>query len=303
VLVGESEEIAYYGHGNDELHLLYNFPLMKPRRLTPAGIRANQAERLALLAQVSPDAWPCNTLGNHDSPRVKSRYGDGIHDDELARVHLALLLTLRGTPFLYYGEEIGMTNLTLRDIAQFRDLWGVRAYHAVLDDLKGTEAQAIERAAATTRDGFRTPFQWADAPNAGFSPGGVETWLPVNPNYAEGVNVADEQGDPHSLLSFYREMIRIRKQTPALIGGDFAVLHEDATDYLAFLRHVNASPTDGPEQTCLVVLNFSDRAHALSFDLKSRTLRRLYTTGNHTASDSLSHLEIEPFEVYIGELT
>ena len=118
VLVGEDEDVAFHGSGDDELHLVFNFPLMRVGRLTPAHIRANQALRLA---ELPPGAWPCNTLGNHDSPRVWSRYGDGVHDAELARLHLALMLTLKGTPFLYNGEEIGMADLELTDLSQLRD--------------------------------------------------------------------------------------------------------------------------------------------------------------------------------------
>lgn len=297
VLVGESEEISYHGHGDDELHLVFNFALMKPARLTPAHIRANQAQRLAELAQVSPDAWPCNTLGNHDSPRVKNRFGDGVHDDELARVHLALLLTLRGTPFLYNGEEIGMTDLLLTDIAQFRDLLGLQVYHAARAQLGWPADLALKRAAEASRDKNRTPMQWANAPNAGFSPAGVETWLPVNPNYAEGVNVADQWADPGSLLTFYRQVLRLRKQTPALITGRYIPLHEEAEDYLAFLRQNHGG------QTCLIVLNFSDRSQALRFDLPAHGLRPLFASGKDAGrSHDLAQLVIEPYEVYVGEL-
>jgi alpha-glucosidase len=303
VLVGENEEIVYHGHGDDELHMVFNFPLMKTKRLTPAWIRANQRERLAELAKISLDAWPCNTLGNHDSPRVKSRYGDGAHDDELARVHLALMLTLRGTPFLYNGEEIGMTDLFLDDVAQFRDQVGIWAYHVVRDELKLPEEFARKRAAQATRDMGRTPLQWANGPNAGFSPASVVTWLPVNPNYALGVNVADQEDDPGSLLNFYRRMLRLRKQTPALIAGDYTPLHEAAADYLAFLRHTNAVPLKGAGQTCLIVLNFTEGSHTLCFDPKHRTARRLFSSSvRDGATDDVSQLGIGPFEIYIGEV-
>ena len=297
VLVGESEEISYHGHGNDELHMVFNFALMKPVRLTPASIRANQTQRLAELAQVSPDAWPCNTLGNHDSPRMKNRFGDGVHDDALARLHLALLLALRGTPFLYNGEEIGMTDMLLTDVVRFRDLLGIWAYRAARDLLKLPEAVAVQRAAEISRDKNRTPHQWANAANAGFSPAGVETWLPVNPNYADGINVADQYGAPGSLLSFYRQMLRVRKQTPALIAGRYIPLHEEAEDYLAFLRQVDGG------QTCLVVLNFSDRPQTLRFNLPAHGLRPLFASGARTGrADDLSALVVGPYEVYIGEL-
>jgi alpha-glucosidase len=303
VLVGENDEIVYHGNGHNELHMVFNFPLMRTKQLTPAWIRANQATRLAELAAISPDAWQCNTLGNHDSPRVKSRYGDGAHDDELARLHLALLLTLRGTPFLYNGEEIGMTDLVLQDIAQFRDLLGVWVYHAVCDDLKLPAEFALQRAAEASRDRARTPLQWANAPNGGFSPAGVATWLPVHPNFAQGVNFAEQQSDPDSLLGFYRRMLRLRKQTPALVAGDYTPLHKDATDTLAFLRHAAAGAETVAAQTCLVVLNFSARPQTLSFDLGAQSAHWLFTSRARGAgADELSRLEIGPYEIYIGEL-
>ncbi len=297
VLVGENDEIIYHGNGHNELHMVFNFPLMRTRRLTPEWIRANQKQRLAELAAVSPEAWPCNTLGNHDAPRVKSRYGDGQHDDELARLHLALMLTLRGTPFLYNGEEIGMTDFMLDDVAQFKDLLGVWMYHAMIEEMGQSPAEALEHAAELTRDKCRTPTQWANAPNGGFSPAGVATWLPVNPNYAHGVNVAEQQDDPDSMLNFYRRMLRLRKQTPALVAGDYTSLY-DGQDYLAFLRH---SPAD--KQTCLVVLNLSERAHTLSLGLAASQARPLFSSHRRDgAADDLSHLAIQPFEIYVGEL-
>ncbi len=295
VLVGETDEIAYYGDGTDELHLAFNFPLMKAERITPAWVRANQQGRLTALP---PGAWPCNTLGNHDSPRVYSRYGDGQNDEAIARLSLALMLTLRGTPFLYNGEEIGMIDLVLEDISQFRDNLSVWIYHTAVDEFGLPPAEALAYANRFGRDKCRTPVQWANAPNGGFSPAGVQTWLPVNPNYAQGVNVADQLADPDSMLNFYRRMLRVRKQTPALIAGDYTPLHEDAEDYLAFLRR---SKADG--QTCLVVLNMSNRAHTLRFDLDAHLARLVFSSHARDGdTDDLSQLTIAPFEIYIAEI-
>jgi alpha-glucosidase len=294
VLVGETGEISYYGDGQNELHMVFNFPLMDTKKLTPAWIRANQRERLAALPA---GAWPCNTLGNHDSPRVYSRYSDGRNDDALARLSLALMLTLSGAPFLYNGEEIGMTDLLLDDPGQFKDNWGVWLYQAELDAGASPE-QALAFAARFTRDKCRTPMQWANAPNAGFSPPGAPTWLPVNPNYAEGINVADQVDKPDSLLNFYRRLLRVRRETPALVAGDYRALHDDADDYLAFLRHTRAD-----RQVCLVVLNFTRRAHTLHLDVEAETARFVFSSHDREARlDSLFYLPIAPFEVYIGEL-
>jgi len=191
-----------------------------------------------------------------------------------------------------------MTDLELADISQFRDNVGVWVYHTAINELGLPPAEALAYANRFGRDKCRTPIQWANAPNGGFSPAGVQTWLPVNPNYAQGVNVADQLDDPDSLLNFYRRMLRVRKQTPALIAGDYTVLHEDAEDYLAFLRSDEA---DG--QTCLVVLNMSDRAHTLSFDLDAHRARLVFSSHTRRGDgDDLSQLQIAPFEVYIGEI-
>jgi alpha-glucosidase len=294
MLVGETELICYYGNGNDQLHMAFNFPLMHTRRLTPAWIRANQKERLTALPA---GAWPCNTLGNHDSPRTYSQFGGGQRDADLARLHLALMLTLRGTPFLYNGEEIGMTNLALSDPNLFRDNLSVWVYKTTVE-FGVAPAEAAALSAQHGRDKCRTPMQWANVANAGFSPAGVRTWLPVNPNYTQGVNVADQMNDPGSLLNFYKRMLRLRKQTPALIAGDYTPLHEGAEDYFAFLRH-----SEEDEQTCLVVLNLSDRPHTLNLDLKSPRSHCLFSTRERPEdTDDLAGLKVSPFEVYIGEL-
>ncbi len=298
MLVGENDDIAYHGSGDNELHMVFNFPLMRTDRLSPDWIRANQRDRLAALGAISPESWPCNTLGNHDCPRLFTSFCDGLPKDALARLHLALMLTLRGTPFLYNGEEIGMTDLILEDIGQFRDTLGTWVYHAEIEELGVPQKEALEHAARLTRDKNRTPMQWQNAPNGGFSPEGVETWLPVNPDYASCVNVADQESNPASMLNFYRRMLHFRQQMPALIRGDYTPLHEDSSDYFAFLRRCN-------EQTCLVILNLSEKAHLLAFDLPgqhktAKCVFRSSTVG--IGEDILSSIPIQPYEVYIAEI-
>jgi alpha-glucosidase len=293
MLVGEDDNIAYYGDGDDELHMVFNFPLMRTERLTPEHIRQNQTERLVALP---PGAWPCNTLGNHDSPRVWSRYGDGTHDRERAQLSLALVLALRGTPFLYNGEEIGMTNMAFDNIAVLRDTVALRQYDLAVN-LGGMDSQAATALVCQhTRDVCRTPVHWDNAPNAGFCPADVTPWLPVNPNYAEGVNIAGQEADPHSMLAFYKRMLALRKQTPALIAGDYTPLLEDHEDCLCFLRSTD-------DQTCLVVLNFSENTHTLTFDLDCASSRLLFSTQDRANEGNLSALTIAPFEIYIAELS
>jgi alpha-glucosidase len=158
--------------------------------------------------------------------------------------------------------------------------------------------EALRRAAKDTRDRCRTPFQWDATPNAGFSPVGVRTWLPVNPNFADGVTVADQQNDPSSMLNFYKDMLCTRKESPALISGDYQALHETSNEYLAFLRR-----SDSPQQTCLVVLNLSDQTHQIDFELPASNARCIFSTQKpKNALLSLNDLEVTPFEILIAEL-
>jgi alpha-glucosidase len=292
VLVGEIDEIAYYGDGTNELHMVFNFPLMRTERLTPNWIRDNQSDRLGALP---PAAWPCNTLNNHDAPRVYSRYGDGQHDDQLARLSLALMLTLKGTPFLYNGEEIGMRNYLLDSIEQFRDNLGVWIYRAATTEIGVSEHDAFAMVRGITRDKCRTPMQWSVAPNAGFSPAGIETWLPVNPNYAQGVNVADQQDDPSSLLNFYRQMLALRKANPALIIGDYLPVHPQASGYFAFLRQTES-------QNCLVILSYASDPIRLSFEAVAKQGKLVLSSQQREASLDLDALTLAPYEILILEI-
>jgi len=225
-----------------------------------------------------------------------NNFGDGLHDKDLVHLNLALMLTLKGTPFLYNGEEIGMTDLYLQDISLFRDLLGILFYESMVKELGVSKEVAIQEAAKQTRDKNRTPLQWSKSPNAGFSPAGVTTWLPVNPNYKQGINVAEQQTDPESMLSFYKKMLRLRKGIPALVEGEFIPLKEKSRSYLAFLRK-------GKKQTCLVVLNYSDKSLKLDLQEAGAKTKVIFTNKDRRGkSNELAQLNILPFEILIAEI-
>lgn len=293
VLIGETDDIRFYGDGQDELHLNFNFPLMRTKKITPQWVRANQEQRLGALPN---GAWPCNTLGNHDAGRMISEFGDGIHDVEIARVNLALILTLQGTPFLYNGEEIGMVNhLGLRP-EQFRDPLCPRSYQLETELMGSSPSEAAHFALLTGRDKSRTPLQWSNAQNAGFCPAGVEPWLPVHPNYAEGINVADQMDDPDSLLNFYRRILAARKALPALIEGSYRLLDQDNQHVFGFFRQVE-------DQVCLVLLNMSPDMQAVDLSMAGRPM--LVRFSSHRAENEPldGRVELETFEVLIGAST
>ena len=214
----------------------------------------------------------------------------------LARLNAALVLTLRGTPFLYNGEEIGMTDLIITDPGKLRDTMATWYYGALINDLKIDPVEAAVRAGAMSRDKNRTPMQWSDQPNAGFCPAGVTPWLPINPNYAAGVNVRDQQDDPGSLLNFYRRLIEVRRQVPALVAGEYRPLHEATDGYVAFLRTTET-------QTVLVLLNYSNARHDLRFDVPGKqTARVRFSSGRNDGDLSLAASGLDAYEVLIAEL-
>jgi len=173
-------------------------------------------------------------------------------------------------------------------------------YHAIVTDMGVHPDEAMQRTAEMTRDKNRTPMQWSNNPNGGFSPFGVETWLPVNPNYKNGINVKDQQHNPDSLLNYYKHLLRVRKNTPALIEGEYLPLHSTAKEYFAFLR-------SSEKQTVLVILNYSQTHLDLDLsrtrEIKGHTLHPLFSSATRSSVDlAPKKLHIGAFEVFIAEL-
>lgn len=223
----------YYGQ-NDELHLAFNFSFLFQKWSARAFHREIERWNMSL----PEGGWPNYTLSNHDQPRHFYRYRKDPWTDARARAAAAMLLTLRGTPFIYYGEEIGMTQGEI-PWKERKDPLGVKGWPF----LKG-------------RDGERSPMQWDSSAGAGFTRG--KPWLPVNPDYPVK-NVASQFDDPHSLLSFYRRLIWLRKETPALAVGDYRSLIERPRDFLLYRRSLG-------EEAVYIAINFSHKR--LHLDLR-----------------------------------
>ena len=223
--LASTEQAAAY-IGPEKLHAGFDFTFLtspwNPKRFLTV---INKWDSL-----LSAEGWPNYVLNNHDQPRSASRYGQG-GDDERLKVAAAMLLTLRGTPFLYYGEEIGMRNVHLRR-NELQDPVGIRYWPVPVG-----------------RDGCRSPMQWDASENAGF--GKSKPWLKIHPNYLKR-NVKAQINDEHSLFNFYKRLLAIRKATPALQKGSFIPLTYEPRRLLAYLRQ-------DAEQTVLVVLNFGKR--------------------------------------------
>ena len=226
VLIGEiylpvERLVAYYGEKMDGVHLPFNFQLILLEDWDAGKVRRIVEDYEAALPE---GGWPNWVLGNHDQSRVASRIGTGR-----ARLAQMLLLTLRGTPTVYYGDEIGMHDVEIPE-------------HLVVDP-RGKEHPKF------SRDPARTPMQWDDTPNAGFTTG--YPWLPVADDFTE-INVSAQLKDPDSMLTFFRLLIQLRKKSPALNAGSYASMEAGNDTVFAFIRE-----RDG--QRILVALNFSDQ--------------------------------------------
>jgi len=192
--------------------------------------------------------WNSIFLSNHDQPRSVSRLGD----DTQFRVESAKLLAtfvhmLQGTPYVYQGDEIGMTNVAFESIEEYRDVATRSMYKEAVEE-KGVDPQvALKVVHAKSRDNARTPMQWSSSKNAGFTTG--TPWLKVNPNYKE-INVAEALADPNSVFHYYKKLIQLRKENPVIVYGTYDLLLASDEEIYAFTRTLD-------EERLLVILNFS----------------------------------------------
>ena len=282
VLIGETwtdniqQLNRYYGEHGDELQMPMDFMFMMVNKLSPPDFRKQVA------AANAASGWPVYVIGNHDRTRSWDRYGDGQHNDSIAKVLAGLYLTLRGTPILYYGEEIGMQNNDPKSRAEVKDPIGKLGWPKE----KG-------------RDGERTPMQWDGTANAGFTKG--TPWLPVPDSYKTH-NVASEQNDPNSVLVFYQRLLALRHSNAALLDGDYVALNDGDPNVMSYLRRYK-------DEAVLVVLNMSAEPQQASFDLtpqglSSKRVKTLLTTMTEMPdATDLRQMTLAPFSVYIGELS
>lgn len=224
------------------------------KKMDPAGVSLKELKEIYTRWDKALEGKGWNTvyLGNHDQPRMISHWGDE-HEacrEISAKMLFTFLLTMRATPFIYNGDEIGMVNIRFEKIEDYQDIETRHVYQQLKD--QGADVQAfLKDQQLAARDNGRTPFQWDSSPNAGFTTG--KPWIKVNDNYKK-INAAAQERLPSSLLNFVRYLIRLRKDIPALIEGDYELLMPDHPDIYAYKR------TTGKD-TCLIILNF--RGHVV----------------------------------------
>jgi glucan 1,6-alpha-glucosidase len=234
--------------------------------------------------------WNSLFWNNHDTPRIVSRWGDDGECREISAKMLAILLHFqKGTPYIYQGEEIGMTNLPISSIDEADDIESVNMYNE-RKQMGYSDADILRSLNAKGRDNARTPMQWDNSANAGFTAG--TPWLRVNPNYTD-INAVQQLADTESILHTYRKLIRLRKANPIMVWGEFCLLDDTADQVIAYTRTHEG-------RRWLVVVNFSNEEQ--HFECADRTpLRTLIHNYNETVS-SLKSLILKPYEAFAVEI-
>ncbi|HUI74689.1 MAG TPA: alpha-glucosidase [Candidatus Acidoferrum sp.] len=280
VLIGEtwttdvSELKDYYGAKNDELQM--------PMDLLMTGFQGLHADeyRKHLAAVNAAGHWPTYVITNHDIVRSYTRYGDGKHNDDIAKMMAAFYMTLRGSVIMYYGEEIGMENNDPKRREDVQDPEGKIGWPKEIG-----------------RDGERTPMQWTDGVNAGFSK--AKPWLPV-PESAKTHNVSSEMKDPNSMLSFYRQLLAMRHTEAALRDGEYISLNDSDAKVLTYLRKYK-------DEAILVVVNMSASEQKARIDLSAAgiaapKLSVMLTSFHEAPRTSGRELTMEPYSAFIAKV-
>lgn len=280
VLIGETwtDNIAelkqYYGEHNNEIQMPMDFMMTMVNKVSAPEFRQQIA------AVENSGGWPVFVMSNHDIRRAYDRYGDGKNNDQIAKLISALYLTLRGTPIMYYGEEIGMENNDPQRMEDVKDPIGKLGWPKE----KG-------------RDGERTPMQWDASINAGFSR--ANPWNAVDPRYP-AYNVAVEKKDPNSILNWYRKILSLRHTNPALLDGNYIPLNENDQNVLAYVRSYKAHKV-------VVVLNTSPTSQQVKLDLaahgiKAKSAKTLAASFQSNAVGPADEVSLDPYGAWIAEL-
>jgi alpha-glucosidase len=284
VLIGETylhtaEDLAkMYGAKNDELQLPMDTQLGFLNKLSAPEFRSILTDAETKLHGNTP----LFVFENHDNKRLIDRYGDGVHNDAIARLLAVLLMTPRDAALIYEGQELGVEDVDPKRVEDVKDPIGRLGWPKE----KG-------------RDGERLPMPWNGDTDAGFSTA-KQTWLPVSPDY-KTVNVAAENRNPNSLLSFYKTLIQLRKQDPQLRDGEFIGVDVDNPNVISFLRKTS----DG--KAVLVSMNFSSGTQELKLDLKSAGvmgthLKKLLASSAGLNPPDADHISLPPYCSYVGHV-
>ena len=319
--VGENANVnpelacLYAGEDRHELNMVFQFELMdvdggESRKWEPEHPwKLTDIKKIQTRWQTGLDGKAWNSLywNNHDQPRVVSRFG--CTKDEESRVRSAKMLAvclylMQGTPYIYQGEELGMTDAHFTRLDQYRDLESLNAYRQRVEEAKVQSSESMMAGlAARSRDNARTPMQWDGSGYAGFTApdAATEPWISVNPNHAE-INAAGEFDDPDSVYSFYKQLVALRHNSPVVAAGDWRLIDAADPHVYAFTRELDA-------EKLLVVVNMSSRTVDLPREAAELTAVGIAEPNvvistydaPHTVA-SLANRELDPWEAAVIQL-
>lgn len=232
--------------------------------------------------------WNSLFLSNHDQPRVVTRYGSEKYRKRSAKMLATILYGMQGTPYVYQGEEIGMTGVKFESIDDYRDIETKQIYE-ILKKQGWDEEKIMTSIYAKSRDNSRTPFQWNNEEHAGFSE--TNPWLKVNPNYPM-INADHDMKDPDGVYPYYQSLFKLRKQEPIFLEGDFQLIYEDHPKVFAYMRNTK-------EKRILVIGSFSDQP--IIMDLSSYHLKKILITNDHNVLLA-EQMRLSPYYTAIIEI-
>ncbi|MBP2097658.1 glycoside hydrolase family 13 protein [Enterococcus rivorum] len=234
--------------------------------------------------------WNSLFWNNHDLPRIVSRWGDDQkYRERSAKMFAILLHMMKGTPYIYQGEELGMTNYPISSIEEAEDIETINMYNERRSE-GYTEAEILRSINAKGRDNARTPMQWNSTKNAGFTKG--LPWLHVNPNYHE-INAEKELGEPNSVFKTYQQLIRLRKEHPLVVWGDYQLIETTEAEVFAYLRSYE-------NETWLIVGNFSGTQQPLC--LEKLEIQHTIIKNTETVRTELKGILLEPYEAFVAKV-
>ena len=237
------------------------------------------------------NAWNALFWCNHDQPRIVSRFGnEGEYWKESAKMLAGMIHLMRGTPYIYQGEEIGMTNPHYTSIEQYADVESRNYYEILLNEGK-TKEEALEILAARSRDNSRTPMQWTDERYCGFSD--TKPWIPVSDNF-EKINVKKQKQDRDSILEFYKKLIMLRKEKEVIARGNIEFMEVENAGVLAYTRCLD-------KQKLLVCCNFRDVESQMEFTQEWKSGRKILGNYEENHKNNYKVLTLRPYEIIVLE--
>ncbi len=293
-----NDALKFVAPERHELNMLYNFDgvslgyLPGPyKMLDPNGVSLVKFKQVySSWDSVYEDkGWGTIYLGNHDQPRMVTRWGNDTPQYRTlsSKMLTTFLMTMRATPYYYFGDELGMTNIKFDSIGDYKDIETLNMYQH-LKETGGDPHQFIEDQKIVARDNGRTPFQWDTTANAGFTTG--TPWIKVNPNY-ETINVEQEEEDPNSVLNYFKKVVQLRKENPVLVYGKYTLLDKENPDVYAYTREINGDKI-------LVLLNFTSKTATVHTGIDTGKAKLLL--GNYPTPSTGDTLQ--PYEALVYQL-